>query len=73
MKTRSKVYYCDKFELLLSKNGPHLYNNPFWHGDGSPAIAVRVVWSKTSAKTLLKAKRDNPNAYWEEPGDSPKK
>ena len=66
MKNRSKVYYCDKFELLLSKNSPHLYNKPFWHADGSPAIPVRLVWSKASTKALAKAKRDNPTAYWEE-------
>lgn len=57
MKAKSKVYYCDKLELLQN-HSPHLYNRPFWHGDGSPAIPVRVVWSKASAKVIAKAKRE---------------
>lgn len=48
--------YCDKFELARASQ-PTIFNRPFWHGDGSPAVPVKIVISEPNAKRVLALRR----------------
>lgn len=49
---RHIVRWADKFELAKTRKdkhlNPHLYREPFFHGDGSPSVRVTITWNKRS-------------------------
>ena len=48
--------YCDPYELAEA-NQPTIFNRPFWMGDGSPCVPVKITVSDDDAKLVRKIRR----------------